>query len=111
MLSKSIDFLLEYAGPVIKYRLKKEILKDITKTEEENLLEQIYEMPYFKLLQTYVKPDGFIGNGMHSWDNWKGQKSCSMLRFYTTIQSVSSGCTRFCFLSASVDRNCNAWRG
>lgn len=74
MLSKSIDFLLEYAGPVIKYRLKKEILKDITKTEEENLLEQIYQMPYFKLLQTYVKPDGYIGSGMHSWDNWKGQK-------------------------------------
>lgn len=74
MLSKSIDFLLEYAGPVIKYRLKKEILKEITKTEEESLLEQIYQMPYFKLLQTYVKPDGYIGSGMHSWDNWKGQK-------------------------------------
>lgn len=74
MLSKSIDFLLEYAGPVIKYRLKKEILKDITKTEEENLLGQIYQMPYFKLLETYVKPDGYIGNGMHSWDNWRGQK-------------------------------------
>jgi len=42
-LSKSIDFLLENAGVVIKYRLRKEILHDITQTEEENLLEQIYQ--------------------------------------------------------------------
>ncbi len=74
MISKSIDFLLENAGPVIKYRLRKEILKDITKNEEENLLEQIYQLPYFKLLQSYVKPNGYIGSGMHSWDNWRGKK-------------------------------------
>jgi hypothetical protein len=60
-LSKSIDFLLENAGAVIRYRLRKEILNDLTKTEEENLLEQIYNTPYFKLLRTYIKPDGYIG--------------------------------------------------
>lgn len=72
-LSKSVDFLLENAGPVIQYRLRKEILKNITEAEEENLLEQIYALPLFRLLATYVKPDGYIGSGMHSWDNWRGQ--------------------------------------
>jgi len=71
-LSKSIDFLLENAGPVIRYRLRKEILNDTAKAEEEALLEQIYRMPHFRLLQTYVKPDGYIGSGAHSWDNWRG---------------------------------------
>jgi len=37
-LSKSIDFLLENAGPVIQYRLRKEILQNITAAEEEVLL-------------------------------------------------------------------------
>ncbi len=71
-LSKSIDFLIENAGPVIQYRLRKEILCNLTKTQEENLLEQIYQTPLFKLLQSYVKPDGYIGSGAHSWANWRG---------------------------------------
>lgn len=70
--SKSIDFLLENAGPVIQYRLRKEILGDLSKSEEEKLLGQIYELPLFKLLSTYIKPNGYIGSGMHSWDNWRG---------------------------------------
>lgn len=73
-LSKSIDFLLENAGPVIQYRLRKEILHNLSETEEESLLEQIYQTPHFKLLQSYVKPNGYIGSGMHSWDNWRGVK-------------------------------------
>lgn len=72
-VNKSIDFLLENAGPVIQYRLRKEILKDLSKNEEENLLEQIYQLPNFKLVESYVKPNGYIGSGMHSWDNWGGQ--------------------------------------
>jgi len=67
-LSKSIDFLLENAGPVIQYRLRKEILRDLTQAEEENLLEQIYETPHFKLVESYVKPSGYIGIGMHGGD-------------------------------------------
>lgn len=73
-LSKSIDFLLENAGPVIRYRLRKNILKDLSKIEEEALLEQIYHTPYFKLVQSYVKPDGYIGVGIHGWNNWRGVK-------------------------------------
>ena len=70
--TKSIDFLLENAGPVIQYRLRKEIIKDLSEGEEEKLLERIYGLPLFKLLSTYVKPNGYIGSGMHSWDNWRG---------------------------------------
>lgn len=71
-LSKSIDFLLENAGAVIKYRLRKEILCDITSDEEESLLEQIYQTPNFKMVESYVKPNGYIGSGAHSWGNWRG---------------------------------------
>lgn len=73
-LLKSIDFLLENAEPVIQYKLRKEILHNITKIDEENLLAKIYQMPHFKLIQSYIKPNGYIGSGMHSWDNWRGVK-------------------------------------
>lgn len=72
-MSKSIDFLFKNSGPVIKYRLRKEILNNLKKGEEESLLEQIYNTPHFKLVESYVKPNGFIGSGMHSWDNWRGE--------------------------------------
>jgi len=72
-LSKSIDFLLENAGVVIQYRLRKEILRNITSPEEVKLLEQIYQTPNFKLVESYAKPNGYIGSGMHSWDNWRGR--------------------------------------
>lgn len=71
-LTKSIDFLLENAGAVIQYRLRKEILCCLTAAEEEKLLGQIYQTPCFRLVQGYAKPDGYIGRGMHSWDNWRG---------------------------------------
>ncbi|OPX46285.1 hypothetical protein CLHUN_01010 [Ruminiclostridium hungatei] len=70
--AKSIDFVLENANVVIQYRLRKEILRNLTKTDEENLLEKIYQTPHFKLVQSYVKPDGYIGSGCHSWANWQG---------------------------------------
>ena len=70
--TKSIDYLLENAGPVIQYRLRKEFLQDLSGDEEEKLLERIYGLPLFKFLSTYVKPNGYIGSGMHSWDNWRG---------------------------------------
>ena len=71
-LDKSIDFLLENAGAVIQYRLRKEILGNITKTEKENLLRQIEQTPYFKLVHSYIKPSGYIGNGGHTHSNWRG---------------------------------------
>ncbi|MDR0963842.1 MAG: hypothetical protein LBM60_04415 [Clostridium sp.] len=73
-LSKSIDFLLENAGSVIQYRLHKEILHDLPPAEEENLLEKVYQTPHFKLATSYAKPNGYIGSGAHSYDNWRGVK-------------------------------------
>lgn len=87
-LSKSIDFLLENAGDVIKYRLHKEILKDLSKTEEENFLEKVKQMAHYKLLETYIKPNGYIGLGMHSWDKFKetplqdGEAAARLLSYY-----------------------------
>ncbi len=60
------------AGPVIQYRLRKEITGSLFAQEEGRLLDEIYKLPYFQLVQKYVKPDGYIGSGMHSWDNWRG---------------------------------------
>lgn len=72
-IAKSVDFLLENAGPVIQYRLRKEILHDLSSAEEERLLEQIFRLPYVQLVKSYVKPNGYIGSGMHSWSNWRGK--------------------------------------
>lgn len=72
-LSMSIDFLLENAGPVIQYRLRKDILNNLSADEEEKLLEQIYQFPQYQLVQSYVKPNGYIGSGMHSWNKWRGE--------------------------------------
>lgn len=72
MNNKSIDFLLNHAGPVIQYRLRKEIMGNITLQEEKQFLKAIYELPYLQLVQKYVKPNGYIGSGMHSWNNWRG---------------------------------------
>ena len=72
-LSKSIDFLLENAGAVIQYRLRKEILNNLSEAEEAKLfLEQIYNLPYFKKVESYVRPDGYIGYGAHTHSNWQG---------------------------------------
>lgn len=70
-LSKSVDFLLDQGGDVIKYRLHKEILRDLSKAEEENLLEKVMQTPNYKLVESYVKPNGYIGWGMHSWENFR----------------------------------------
>jgi hypothetical protein len=87
-LNKSIDFLLKNAGPVIQYRLRKEILKDISKKNENKYLEEIYQTPHYKMLSNYIKPNGYIGIGMHSWDKFKetplqdGETAARLLSYY-----------------------------
>ena len=68
---KSIDFLLENGRDVIQYRLHKDILHDLTEAEEEMLLEKVMQTPEYQLLLTHVKPNGYIGIGMHSWEKFK----------------------------------------
>lgn len=93
-LSKSIDFLLENAGAVIKYRLHKEILKDISKTEEENLLEKVMQTPNYKSVESYVKPNGYIGIGMHTGNNKEsrlkdGEAAARLLSSYAIPKDTS----------------------
>lgn len=69
--SKSINFLLENGRDVIQYRLHKEILQDLSENEEEKLLEKVKQSPDYLLLLTHVKPNGYVGIGMHSWEKFK----------------------------------------
>lgn len=86
--AKSISFLLENARDVIKYRLHKEILCDLTETKENELLEKVMQTPDYKLLLTHVKPNGYIGIGMHSWEKFKasplddGENAARLLHNY-----------------------------
>ena len=72
-LSKSIDYLLKNAGPVIRLRLKRDILHTLTEDEEACLLKEIRLLPHYRLVESYKKPNGYIGSGMHSWSNWRGK--------------------------------------
>ena len=87
-LQKSIDFLLENGRDVIKYRLHKDILRDLGAAEEESLLEAVMQTPDYHLLQTHVKPNGYIGRGMHSWEKFKtshlddGENAARLLHNY-----------------------------
>jgi len=88
MLEKSIDFLLENAGPVIRYRLHKEILNDLSEKNEKKLLDEVYNTPKFQLLKKYITPSGYIGIGMHSGDKYKetplqdGEVAARLLSYY-----------------------------
>ena len=85
---KSIDFLLDNGREVIQYRLHKEILCDLTESEEQTLLERVMQTPDYQLLLTHVKPSGYIGRGMHSWEKFKtshlddGENAARLLHNY-----------------------------
>lgn len=63
--SKSIDFLLENAGASIRYRVKKEILGNISNVEEAALQEEIMAEPISVLIANCQKENGWLGNGFH----------------------------------------------
>ena len=69
--ARSIRFLLENGRDVVQYRLHKDILHDLSPAEEAVLLEKVKATDEYKLLLTHVKPDGYIGLGMHSADRFK----------------------------------------
>jgi len=88
MFEKSIDFLLKNAGPVIRYRLHKEILNDLSEKNEKKLLDEVYNAPKFQLMKRYITPSGYIGIGMHSGDKYKetplqdGETAARLLSYY-----------------------------
>jgi len=69
--SRSITYLESNARDVIKYRMHRDILHDIDADTEAAMLEKVMQTADYKLLLTHVKPNGYIGIGMHSWDKFK----------------------------------------
>ncbi len=70
-LSKSMDYLLENGGDLLRYRLHRDILHDLTPSEETAYLEKISQSNDYRLLLSHIHPNGYIGRGMHSWDKFK----------------------------------------
>src|ERR1035437_2382394 len=64
-MQKMIDFLLENANPSIKLRVKKEIIKNITKEEEIQYQKQIIQEPMIQYIITCQKENGWIGTNLH----------------------------------------------
>lgn len=65
-MNETIRYLLDSACPSIKYRVKKEILNEMSSDEEELLQSQILED---KLVQEFIErqsPDGWIEEDFHS---------------------------------------------
>lgn len=69
--SRSIDFLLENGGDLLKYRLHHDILHDLTPDEDTAWLGRIMAESDYQLLLTHVHPTGYVGKGAHSWDKFK----------------------------------------
>lgn len=68
-----IKFLLEHANPSIVYRIKKEILQDIKKSEETKLQEQILSEKIIQSILACQKENGWLGNGWHGANKDVGQ--------------------------------------
>ena len=73
MKQKMIDFLLENANPSIKLRVKKEILKNLTKEEETQLQDQILKEKIIRLIEEKQLANGWIGLGFHGSSKDAGQ--------------------------------------
>ena len=70
-ISRSIDYLLENGGNLLRYRLHRDVLHDLTPVEEENHLEGLRQSDDYKLLLSHIHENGYIGRGMHSWEKFK----------------------------------------
>ena len=60
-----IRFLIDNADSSIVLRLKKEILNNLPKNEENNLLQNIITQKNVQAVIQSQKPDGWFGNGFH----------------------------------------------
>lgn len=70
-IARSIDYLLENGGNLLRYRLHRDVLHDLNPVEEENYLEKIQQSDDYKLLVSHIHENGYIGRGMHSWEKFK----------------------------------------
>lgn len=62
---KMIDFLLNYANPSIKLRVKKEVLKNLTMEEAEAYKKEIMREPIIQKIIACQKENGWIGDKFH----------------------------------------------
>lgn len=65
VMQKMISFLLENANPSIIYRVKKEILHEISREEEDRLQELILSEKIIRSIIACQKENGWLGNGYH----------------------------------------------
>ncbi len=65
LINRQAKFLLEYANPSIKLRVKKEVFGHINENEERELLDEIESEPIYLLVKNCQKENGWLGNGFH----------------------------------------------
>lgn len=70
-ISMSIDYLLENGGHLLRYRLRRDVLHDLSPAEEERCLEKIEQSDDYRLLLSHVHENGYIGRRMHSLAKFK----------------------------------------
>lgn len=75
-ITRSIEYLLAHAGPVIRWRLHREILRDLAPEQEAALLQEVYATPAMQELLRHHRPGGFDGDGLHGG----GAKGSSLLQ-------------------------------
>lgn len=65
-MKKMIDFLLTYANPSIRYRVKAEIMHEkLSSAEKDKLQTEILEEPIIRSIIACQKENGWLGNGFH----------------------------------------------
>jgi len=65
-INKVCDFLLQNAGPSITYRIKKDIIGDISLDEEQALQRKILQEKDMKYIFENKQSDGWLGTCFHS---------------------------------------------
>lgn len=62
---KIINYLIDNADPSILLRIKKEVLNDLSKKEENDFLNKIVNQKNIQTVIQSQKPDGWFGNSFH----------------------------------------------
>ena len=65
-MKNTCDFLLENAGPSIVYRVKKEVLNQLTPSEADDLQQRILKEKKVRQIIENAQPDGWLGTCFHS---------------------------------------------
>lgn len=72
-MQRMSEFLLKNANPSIVYRVKKEILQDISEEEEDKLQKLILSEKLVQSILECQKENGWLGNGFHGSNKNAGQ--------------------------------------